>query len=826
MTKSTLPPLVAAQGPSTVVLTAETALIVGESAPPELGGKGRSLADLVQAQFPIPATGVITVAAYREVAADPDVVALVAKIEANEPVTASEVDTVFARLSIPPELELAVGELARCVGDGHPVAVRSSATVEDLAGSSFAGQYRSFLDVDSGAPTTVMTAVRCVWASLWHPAPVAYRRAFGIEPDDVGMAVVVMKMVPATTAGVVFTVDPGGSKGARVEAVDGLGEALVSGSQTPSAWVVTRDRKTWTQLPRPAARALELALEVEAHAGVPQDVEWAAVGDNVLLVQARPITVLGTDDGFDTSTDDHDLTTAGIGEMVPGVLPAIRWELNRFILDEAFRSMFDSLGFRLGGAGNDAPFVRRVRGRAAIDFGQLRDAASVIPGAAEELESQYFGVAHASESRPGRKQRWSPERFAREIRAVQTRRQVSEQAEVVIQAVTSLRSRIPPLEGQLNVELLAYMRRLVDLAARGLATELGVAAASGASYQRLEQTLVRFLKGQAAEADVQAIVGSAHTVYQPVEMASAAVFAGPTWNELGTLRAGSAGSASSAGSAGSAMSDASTDSFAEQRTHLEHRLKTQPGWRRRRILTGQVIDVRIHVLRRMIDEVIETTRQREATKGAVLELGGEVRRVLHELGRRLVEQHALEHVHEVELLCSEEMLAMLSGHHLVAPDVIRRRRNWLSRYDDEGLLPLRFVGEPDRQPKALPTGSTLTGWAASPGRARAVARVVTKPDGTLEPGEILVAAATDASWSPLFVRAGGVVVERGGPLSHAAILARELGLPAVLNVAGATRRLDGQTVTVDGDSGVVVIEIETPKPDGVINGTRSNDGSA
>jgi pyruvate,water dikinase len=75
-------------------------------------------------------------------------------------------------------------------------------------------------------------------------------------------------------------------------------------------------------------------------------------------------------------------------------------------------------------------------------------------------------------------------------------------------------------------------------------------------------------------------------------------------------------------------------------------------------------------------------------------------------------------------------------------------------------------------------------------------------------GEILVAETTDPSWSPLFVRAGAVVVERGGPLSHAAILARELGLPAVLNVAGATGALDSELVTVDGTSGRIVIEEE------------------
>ena len=111
---------------------------------------------------------------------------------------------------------------------------------------------------------------------------------------------------------------------------------------------------------------------------------------------------------------------------------------------------------------------------------------------------------------------------------------------------------------------------------------------------------------------------------------------------------------------------------------------------------------------------------------------------------------------------------------------------------------------------------TETAWklrpASSGRRALAAANVqlegrVAERTATLrETNAKLVAEATDASWSPLFVRAGAIVVERGGPLSHAAILARELGIPAVLNVDGATKIHDGATVSVDGDQGVVVIE--------------------
>ena len=106
-------------------------------------------------------------------------------------------------------------------------------------------------------------------------------------------------------------------------------------------------------------------------------------------------------------------------------------------------------------------------------------------------------------------------------------------------------------------------------------------------------------------------------------------------------------------------------------------------------------------------------------------------------------------------------------------------------------------------------GDRLDGWAASGGRFTGTAVLVRRPEDPFERDGVLVAEATDPSWSPLFVRAGAIVLERGGPLSHAAILARELGVPAVLNVAGATA-LAGRRVTVDGDRGIVSLVGDDP----------------
>lgn len=802
-------------------------LTEGLELPGTLGGKGHSLGQLISSGVPVPTTGMVTTAAYRSIASNPSVMALVRRLvgdrsangqaaDGQSTISADEVDRVFAELIVPEPLRNDILKLAEAVGQGDLVAVRSSATVEDLHGSSFAGQYRSLLNVDPADPRALLAAVKSVWASLWHPAPTAYRDAFGIDQSDVAMAVVLMRMVPATTAGVIFTDDPGGSGGARVEAVEGLGESLVSGQRTPSAWVVGGSGPDdETALPEPARRALVLAKRIADQAGVPQDIEWAAVDDEVMVVQARPITVLEDSDGFDTTIDDHELTTAGIVEMVPGVLPPLRWEINRFLLEESFRSILDSLGILRGRSAEDRPFVRRVRGRAAIDFDQLRDAAAGIPGAVEELEMQYFGQTSTGNKNPdqtaGREAAHRlavPHSFgfsdlARDLRTLQTRKRVIDQAEVVIKASRSLRDRRPYLADMGSDRLLGYSRRLVDLAARGLAAELGVAAAGAASYRRLELQLGRHLGANEGVLEAQAL--TAHvgidTGRQPA--ASAAVFAGPSWAEM-----------ASGPPAGLQPKDRS--SADDEWRRVRGRLRALPGWTRRRVLTGGFVDLRTHLIKRLTADVVDQIQRRERAKSAVLELGGEVRRVHLELGRRLVERGTLENVEEVELLSSSELLCTLSlpddGTAGLTPDVIRRRRNWLSRYQAEGHLPVRFVGIPTREPEPLPEGDVLDGWAASPGRRRGVAKLITSAGQHLDDGAVLVAEATDASWSPLFMRAGAVVVERGGPLSHAAILARELGLPAVLNVPGASRVLDGCVVSVDGDQGVVVIESRNEKP--------------
>jgi pyruvate,water dikinase len=332
----------------------------------DLGGKGTSLARMIGWGQPVPRTAVVPITEYRRVASDPELASyLEALATGTEPPTADEVDRRFLGVPLPDGLEDAICSAAPALGPR--IAVRSSASSEDLRDQSFAGQYRSLLDVATTGPD-LLEAIRLVWASLWHPAPWAYRRAWGIRHQDAAMAVVLMAMVPSEHSGVLFTVDPGRpTDDLRVELVSGLGEALVSGERTPDVWHVPRSGALPTGAPGYFADLRDGAMALEAAEGVPLDVEWAWGGGRLWLVQSRPITVdTAEGDGFDTPVDDHELTSEGISEMLPGVLPPLRWGVASFLVEEAFRNVLSSLHALPNDVTGPHAFVRRVRGPCSI----------------------------------------------------------------------------------------------------------------------------------------------------------------------------------------------------------------------------------------------------------------------------------------------------------------------------------------------------------------------------------------------------------------------------------------------------------------------------
>jgi rifampicin phosphotransferase len=280
---------------------------------PKVGGKAANLGELIAAGLPVPGGFCVTTDAYAEVATG---------VDTDAP--PERVRDALRAAPVPDGVAAAVRAAYRGLGDDVPVAVRSSATAEDLPTASFAGQQDTYLNV-VGAEA-VLDAVRRCWASLWTDRAVAYRREAGVAPAGVRLAVVVQRMVDAQVAGVLFTADPVSGRRSRavVDASPGLGEAVVSGAVNPDHLAVENDQVVERRLGERtvAVRALPgggteredldpsigvegcltdaqaialvgLGRRAEEHFGTSQDVEWAldATGE-LWLTQARPITTL------------------------------------------------------------------------------------------------------------------------------------------------------------------------------------------------------------------------------------------------------------------------------------------------------------------------------------------------------------------------------------------------------------------------------------------------------------------------------------------------------------------------------------------------------
>lgn len=844
-----------------------------------VGGKAAALDRLVAASAPVPRAAALTVDAYQcfvEAAGLGPRLAVLSDAEELEGANAAAEDVAeaFLRAGLPAPVRDAIRSAFEHISGGGTVAVRSSAVAEDSASASFAGQHRTLLDIDAGG---VEEAVRLCWASLWTPHARAYRRAKGLADADLAMGVVIQSMIAAEWSGVAFTVDPttADSDLMRVEVVEGLGERLVSGELTPDVFHLRRDNLATLETDAPPflAEVGRRALEIEHRHGGSQDVEWSVAAGQLYILQARPITaghpVEG--DGFDTAPiPGAQFTPAGIAEMLPGVLPPLLWTSNAPMLEDAFASLFRRLGIRLPSPAE--PMVGRFGGQAALNLSRLKAAARQMPrGAGAEVERQYLGRAltdDVREAKPTLRQRAGRARSA--ALALRLRRQLPRDCEVFLQAAGLALELQPDLQGAPTPWLVAYRRRVRELAYRGVGIEVAVAASAAANYRGLEVVLERWLGPQEASLAAQRLTAGSvreqaggcaalellwdvhceqcqlpevaqalhHGELEDTEQrlravgengaallnmvedgllraGSAAVYAGRTWDEdrdsfWALLRRCDGSDPEQGPSAMTARAENDAGAFLRA---LEGRLTRSWKWRVTRVFTGQIVDVRRRLLRRMVADTALNLSLREAVKAALLRVGGEERRVVRELTTRLVDHGRLESEGDEWLLSDEELDSMALGR--VGPDADalgRRRRAW-DRARRAPSLPELFSGTPDLDltPTAEAVGNLLHGWATSAGRVTGRALVVgdlaDARDITRE--EILVGHSTDPSWTPLFLTVAGIVMEQGGPLSHAAIVAREFGVPAVLNVSGATRRIrTGMTITVDGTRGTVEIHDE------------------
>ena len=326
---------------------------------PYVGGKGANLGELTSAGFPVPGAFVLTTVAYDYFIGKSKIMSKIEKelknIDRHSDQSLADaskkIRALFETFDIPDDLKKEIITNYRMVvpkGSAGFVAVRSSATAEDLPDASFAGQQETYLNVKD--EDDLIDKVRKCWSSLFTARAISYREKQGFAHSDVKLAVVIQKMVNSEVSGIMFTVDPhSGAKNIIIEAGYGLGEAIVGGEVTPDTYEIDKSKMSitkkristqkWRYIRGPEGgnvkedipandekkqkvedrRILEIAeigRQVEIHYQRPMDMEWCLEGGKVYLVQARPITAVGNTGGngsMKKEVSEENIVLTGLG---------------------------------------------------------------------------------------------------------------------------------------------------------------------------------------------------------------------------------------------------------------------------------------------------------------------------------------------------------------------------------------------------------------------------------------------------------------------------------------------------------------------------------
>ena len=839
------------------------------AAPGVVGGKGASLARLARAGFRVPPGFHVTTSAYLDFIGrgglrEP-VLATMSAVDGSDAATfdaaSARIGELFAGQPVPAPTAAAIAGAYACLGDDVPVAVRSSATVEDLPGMSAAGQYDTYLNVRGEA--AVLDAVKRCWASLWSARAIGYRARRGIEPGEVSIAVVVQQLVLAEAAGVMFTIDPldGAHDKVVVSANWGLGESVVAGDVTPDVAVIDRASGTLVRYqvgskemmtvadgtstqatgtpaalrsaavlsPAQAGELARVGLAIEKLYDEPVDIEWALAAGELSVVQARPITTSASrlavgpgEQWNDSLAGDYLWSNGNLGEALPDVMTPATWSFVELLMS---RMTFPPSvpGYRGYG---------RIGGRFYANVSMsisLEALVAISPRRFVALFGPVLGKLPPVEEIPRpRLPRWKAARLMVPDTVAMIRR-VNASQKRLPEFVADAPSRCDQLRAEIEQTTdAAILPRLWQEKVRPLVEEAGdMLAAAGASG-----TILVSAPGKLAK-----LVGEAD---------SALLLSG---QQAGGLPLASLGPA--LGFARLARGELDRDTFARQYGHRgSHEMELSiarpaedPAWIDDQLaaLHDSVHDAdalladqeaaraaawerlarqdpkKAAAARKLIARWAPVARGREAARSELVRSAWVARTWVRRAGQ------LTGHGDDLFFLELPETVGLLGGDPAALARVPARR----AAYETYQALPsypalirgrfdpVRWAADPNRRSdyydehaQTTRPNETITGFPGAVGVVEGSARVLRTPEDAAQfgDGEVLVTTVTNIGWTPIFPRAAAVVTDVGAPLSHAAIVARELGIPAVVGCGNATMLLhSGDRVRVDGSNGTVEV---------------------
>ena len=869
------------------------------------GGKGANLGALIQAGLPVPPGFCVITSAYR------------AFVEANKLQLEIRQIVDATRMDDPAALDASSDAIRACFQQGEMplalaeeirqayanlhnppglVAVRSSATAEDLPDLSFAGQQDTYLNI-LGEPALLDAVIRC-WASLWTARAIGYRARNQISQDEVALAVVIQQMVQSEAAGVLFTANPLTGKRSEtvIDATLGLGEALVSGQVEPDHYVVTGSGEkilhktlgakalsiqgqvgggtvtlhhtaaSHQALPDDQILALaQLGQQAQNFFGGPQDMEWAWSEGRLYVVQSRSVTSLYPLPAGLKDEPVEVLLSFGVWQgmldpytplgqdvfssLIPGILQLFGRKINA-----REQRVFLSAGERL--YVNITGLLSNPIGRKVVNLfiGAIDPVSSAI--LAELLKDARFGVKTSL----GLKERfqllrvvrplagnvlfnllWPARgraRLERQIDSVLTEVQGScDAAQNLAELIESINAvafkmpqqMFPRLVGGIAAGQAPYQNLLLRASQIPGAPELLMEMARGLPHNVTTQMdLALWRTAQVIRADDRAAahfssteVGRLVMEYHSEKLPAAAQIAirsflstygmrgigeidlgRPRWREnpTGLFQVLKSYLQIDPALSPEAVFQRGAGKIWQVQAQLEQIFSEAPKGKR----------ISPHLVRLLLERFRELGGLRETPKFFVVRLLGIYREALLAAGQKLVEAGRLTAAEDVFFLHLWELKTLGDSETRHWQALIAERRATNAREARRRRIPRIMLSDGTAFYDAPSTGeaaNTISGAPVSAGVVEGVVRVVFNPHGVqLTPGEILVCPATDPAWTPLFLAAGGLVMEVGGMMTHGSVVAREYGIPAVVGVSQATTRLQtGQRVRVDGGSGVITV---------------------
>jgi len=827
---------------------------------------------MAAAGLPVPPGFHVTTSAYRRFVSANDlqetILDTVATANPDDPTTlenaSQRIGTLFTDATIPEDIAEAIRQTyAELDGGDVAVAVRSSATAEDLPELSFAGQQETYLNMHGEA--MVLDAVKRCWASLWTARAIGYRARHGIAQEEVSLAVVIQELVPADASGIMFTANPltGARDQVMINAAWGLGEAIVGGLVTPDTVVVEKvsgaitkqeitekdvmtvrtqsgtreelvpaDRRTRPVLsPAQAAELAHTGVQIEDLYGQPMDIEWALHDGRVYVLQARQITTLRdteppAEEWNDSLAGDYLWTNGNAGEAVPDVMTPCTWSLLRIFLPEA-EPLASLKGIR------EYHLYGNIGGRLYLNLSLETTMAGVFGVGQKRLKAaleEVFGrIPDGMEVPPVPVSRWS---VLRELlpnlvlllwRARANRKQLPAFLAAAPARCEALQARIG--EARSTSALIALWQADLEPFFRECGRMLDAASSDVDAFMLIRGDLRKLV----GEADATALLSGLSTGQS--QLASLGPLLG-----LAQLAHGEIDQATFArqyGHRGPHEAEVSLPRPAEDPDWIA---QTQAGLRK------APVDVKLLLARqkeaqaaawerfqqryprkatrmqRRLDHAAAVYRDREAVRSEEVRVFWVLRAFVLRAGALSGQGEAL------FFLSIDEILAVLGGDETALARIPARRTTY-ERYCALPPYPALIRGHFDPFQWAAatpqckdvfdasggtraPESSTVTGFPGGAGVVEGRVRVIQTADegDQLQPGEILVTTVTNVGWTPLFPRAAAIVTDVGAPLSHAAIVARELGIPSVVGCGNATMRLHtGDRVRVDGVQGTVEV---------------------